>query len=415
MEITKDQLINLLDTLDVGVIYTDIDGNMLFINDLAEEIRGIRREEKIGTNVIDCHAAKGKPNVQKLLDQFKDGSVGHRHRLVHIKDKYFDNKYLVVREPDSPPSGIVLMSQDVTEKVQLKKQLDDHYHTLKNEIDKKSREIEARYDELMKMQQRLMHSEKMSSIGQFVSIVAHEVNNPLDGIKNCLQAIQDEPENLVQTAKYSSLALEALTKIEEVTKLILNYARPDNYHMEKIDIYDIVQESIRFTRFKLERNNIGIEVSCKKNLSVNASRQHMTQVFMNMVLNSIDAIQEKRSRTHENQPIPDQKDSIRISIDDCDENVCVTLSDTGCGIHSDDIKQLFKPFYTTKKDKGTGLGLYICFNIIYIHNGRITVSSKPDNGTSFTIHIPKYSYSDIDKSMERASELKKRVLDGYVQ
>ncbi len=415
IEISKKQLMQILETLDVGVIYTDIDGNMLYINELAEEIRAIDREDKLGTNVIDCHAIKGRPHVKKLLDDFKDGSVDHRHRLVRIRDKFFDNKYLVVREPGGEPSGIVLMSQDVTEKIQLKKKLDEHYQTLEYEIGKKSNEIEARYEEMMKMQQRLMHSEKMSSVGQFVSIIAHEVNNPLDGIKNCLQEIKEEPDNLEQTKKYSSLALDALTKIEEVTRLILNYARPDNYYMDEVSIKEVIEESIKFAQYKLTRNNIHIDAALDHDISVNGSRQHLAQVFVNMIMNSIDAINEKRDRSPENGNTNGSSDYVRISIQDCGEHACIKVVDSGCGIATENVNELFKPFYTTKQEKGTGLGLYICFNIVYIHNGKISVNSTPGKGTCFTIHIPKYSYSDVGKSMERVSELKDRVLQGYIE
>lgn len=412
MEITKEQLIRILDTLDIGVIYTDIDGNMQFINDMAEDVRNISKEDKIGQNVIDCHAVKGKPHVKKLLDVFKEGSVGHRHRLVRIRDKYFDNKYLVVQNPESEPSGIVLMSQDVTEKIELKKKLDDHYRTLNDQIEKKSHEIEERYKELMKMQQRLMHSEKMSSVGQFVSIVAHEVNNPLDGIKNCLQAINDEPGNLEQTKKYSSLALEAVVKIEEVTRLILNYARPDNYNMEETGIADVVEESIRFTKYKLDRNGIKIVTDYDSGLTVNCSKQHLVQVFVNMIINGIDAINEKRAHV---QNGVENEDFVRITIEDAGEDACVTITDSGCGVHTDNVKQLFQPFYTSKKEKGTGLGLYICFNIVYIHNGRISVKSPEGEGASFMITLPKFSYSNVEKSMEKVSKLRERVLQGYVE
>jgi len=411
--ISKKQLMQIIDTLDVGVIYTDIDGNMLYINDLAEEIRDIDRNEKIGTNVLDCHAEKGKPHVKKLLDSFKDGSVDHRHRLVRVKKTFFDNKYLVVREPGEEPSGIVLMSQDVTEKIQLKKKLDEHYRILEDEIEKKSREIEERYEELMKMQQRLMHSEKMSSVGQFVSIIAHEVNNPLDGIKNCLEAIQNEPENHEQSQRYIPLALDALNKIEEVTRLILNYARPDNYYMDEISINDVVRESIRFIDYKLKRNVINIEADIETEISVNGSKQHLVQVFVNMMMNSIDAIGEKRVAG--NGKSDPASDMIRISLKDCGENACVTITDTGCGIETEDIQQMFKPFYTTKMEKGTGLGLYICYNIVYIHNGKITVDNTSGKGASFTIQIPKYSYSDVEKSMEKVSKLKERVFQDYLE
>ncbi len=414
-EITKEQLMQIIDALNIGVIYTDVDGNMLFINEMAEEIREITRSDKLGTNVINCHAPHGRSRVKKLLQEFKDGTVEHRHRLVRIKGKYFDNKYLVVRGEDSRPSGMILMSQDVTEKIQLKEKLDEHYRTVEDEIEKKSKEIEARYEELIKLQQRLMHSEKMSSVGQFVSIVAHEVNNPLDGIKNCLHAIQDEPEKLEQTKKYSALALEALTKIEEVTRLILNYARPDNYYMEEIEINSIIEESVRFTRYRLERNNIPIETDYVNELAVNGSKQHLVQVFVNLIMNSIDAINEKRSITLNRQKKNGDSDVIRISVEDSSECVCVKVTDTGCGISTKDTKQLFRPFYTTKKDQGTGLGLYICFNIIYIHNGKISVDSTSGIGTSFTIHIPKYSHRDNEKSMDKVSKLKEKVLQGYIE
>ncbi len=388
------ELLRILDALNIGVIYVDENGVIRYANKLAEEIRRMDRSERIGTHVVGCHPGSTHERVKKVLEEFKEGIINHRHKMIRVGKNYFDNQYISIKDENGNYKGILLTSQDVTEKVNLQKKLEEHYRNVEAEIKSKLAEIESKYQELMELQAQLIYAEKMASLGQFVSIIAHEVNNPLDGIQNCLYAIFEDPENIEQTRRYTKLALESLNKIESVIRSLLEYARPHDYCMEKLNLKESIEDTLNLIRYKAEKYEIEIENLVGSDIFIKGSRHHISQVFLNIIFNSIDAIIEKKLKG-----LSDYKGKIKIEATDNDKSVCVRIIDNGCGIPQENINKIFSPFFTTKKDKGTGLGLYICYNIVYIHGGNISVESKVMEGTTFSICLPKYSeFSPITDS-----------------
>ncbi len=383
----------ILDELNVGVIFVDKTGKISYVNKQAMKIRKIT-PERIGTHVVECHPSGVHGKVYEVLESFLNGSMTHRHKLTKAGDKYFDNEYISLFDSNGEYLGIILTSKDVTEEVRLRTELERHYRTIEEQIKKKEEEIEEKYREILSVREQLMHSEKMFAIGKFISVVAHEVNNPLDGVENCLRMIVQEPENIEQTKRYAELALEAVIRIENFLKVILDYARPHNYEIELVDLSNVIQKVVDVVKYKISGKNITIALDVESGIFVGGISHHLEQVFLNLLLNSIDAIEERRNNLKD----PNFIGEIHVRAVKREDSVHIEVRDNGCGIKEEHLNRIFSPFFTTKKEKGSGLGLYICYNIINSHGGKIKVESLPDVGTTFTINLPQNLQTAINIS-----------------
>jgi len=370
-------LVRILNSLNIGVVFIDAKNRIAFVNKTAEEIRGIKSEDRVGTSVFDCHNGTLNKKVDSMIEDFRKGVQVTRHKMIKTQGKYFDNTYNVVSDEEGSYKGIVLISQNVTDKTLLEQQLKQTNEELEKNVEERTKEIEATYKELQIAQKQLMQSEKMASIGQFVSGLAHEINNPLDGIQNCLRTVLADIKNFDQTKKYLSLALEGLFKIELLVRQLLDYARPHSHEKIILDVNDLLNDVLELTRFKIKNTKIKIETNfCQENLVIYGDEHYLQQVFVNIILNGFDSMGSKGLLSITTSKLGSG-------------NVCIKISDTGCGIPVENISKIFDPFFTTKlQSSGTGLGLYLSYNVIKDHSGNISVESKKGEGATFTINIP---------------------------
>lgn len=228
--LTREDLIEILDSLNVGIIYVDNRQRFAFVNKAGEEIRDIKASERLGESVLDCHSAGIRRKVVEDMESFQKGSYSTRHKMIRSKGKYFDNTYSVVKKDDDKFKGVMLVSQYVTEKIRLERELKKANEHLEKKVEERTKQINDAYKKLKIAQEQLMQSEKMAAIGQFVSGVAHEINNPLDGIQNCIRAVMNNPydENLLE--EYLSLFLKRWLNV----CLIMPALTPKKYKIFKV-------------------------------------------------------------------------------------------------------------------------------------------------------------------------------------
>jgi len=259
----------------------------------------------------------------------------------------------------------------------LEEKLQKYNEELEHKVKERTKEIEDAYNKLKVAQQQLVQSEKMAAIGQFVAGLAHEINNPLDGIQNCLRAILSEPQNLEQTKNYSELALDGLYKIEILVKKLLSYARLHALEKTEVDINLILKDILSLTSFKLKNKKIIINEEYSSDLPLIYGDAHfLEQVFVNLVLNACDAMPNGGQLTV--KTFSNNNDFIEIKV-----------IDNGEGIPNEHLNNIFDPFFTTKqKNNGTGLGLYLSYSFVEQHGGKISVKSKKGMGTEFTVLLP---------------------------
>lgn len=390
---TKETLVEILDSLNIGVVYVDKEGSFSLINKAGEEIRDLKSEDRIGSSVLDCHPEQMQKHVTKDFESFSKGDYLSRHKMIHLKEKYFDNTYNVVKDKEGNFKGVVLVSQDVTEKEKLAEELKKTNEQLEQIVSERTAEIERTYNELKIAQRQLMQTEKMAAIGQFVSGVAHEINNPLDGIQNCIRMTLSDIEDKSQTQNYLSLALEGLFKIEILVKQLLDYARPHSIERQELSIKQILDESLQFCIYKLKENNITFENNFSSDLkNIYGDLHYLNQVFVNLFLNACDAMPNGGKLT--------------ITAENIENNcVMVKVKDTGIGIPKESLSKIFDPFFTTKqKSNGTGLGLYLSYNVLNEHSAKIFAKSKINQGTEFTILFPSIECSGIKNETLTESE-----------
>lgn len=227
--------------------------------------------------------------------------------------------------------------------------------------------------ELELRQSHLVQTEKLVSLGTLLFGIAHELNNPLNNISTSCQILREE----IETADIY-FKKELLTQIEleterarDIVRSILDYSKAG--HKEEINLNNTVMEAIRFMRAEIPPK-IELLIDIPESISVFADPQQIKQVFLNLIKNSVEAI--------------DRKGRIIISARVHEPYVEIRLSDTGKGMSQDVQSKIFDPFFTTKEgSKGYGLGLFVTHNIIKEHGGTIDVQSEPGHGTTFLIRL----------------------------
>ena len=229
--------------------------------------------------------------------------------------------------------------------------------------------------EKISLQQQLLTSEKLASIGLLSAGVAHEINTPLTGISSYVQMLQ---KKLTDT-HYAQLLgkIEAQTdRVGRIIKNLLNFARnPSDSSFHRVDLKVSLEEIISLIDYKLKNMNIELELKLASLPPVQAQGERLQQVFINLILNALDAMPEGGK--------------LRIELVRSGREAAVSVTDTGAGIKPEHLPRVFDPFFTTKGvGKGTGLGLSISYAIIKEHEGRIQVRSDSGKGSTFTVFIP---------------------------
>ncbi len=369
----------IVNSLSDGIIFVNPEGRVLYCNHAAEVIRGIRREDILGNSVFDCHPQELRHAVERIIESFKENTASEYHRMVPSSngDRYYDNVYAAIRDEKGTFVGMILVSRDVTEKVRMQKKMEEYTCMLEEHVRERTKELEEAYRKIKNAQDQIIQSEKMASLGRLVAGVAHEINNPLDGIQNSIHNIIQNPEDHPKNLVYLNLILENVSRIESIVKQLLGYARARSYQMSAVSLKDIIEKSLLLLEYRLSRS--GVEVIhdySKDEVLVRGDDNHLQQVVMNILLNAIDAMP-NGGELH-----------IRVARER-DKWATIVIEDTGTGISKDDLPHIFDPFFTTKDvGKGTGLGLAVSLGIVEEHGGKIKVKSKLGRGTTFSIYIP---------------------------
>ena len=304
------------------------------------------------------------------------------------------------------------------------------YHLTENleqKVAERTVELEQALEQVKESQSQLIQSEKMAALGRLVAGVAHEINNPLnfiyanlnymeeyttiflDFIKlyeknypNPIDEIQTQAEDLnfefIRSDVFQTLASMKIgaERIREIVLSLRNFSRTDKAEFKPVDIHEGIESTLRILqhRFKVQPQGIEIQIirEYEKLPLVECSYGQINQVFMNILVNAIDSLEEANTNlAYEQTQDRPSSNQIIISTSVIDpELVQITITDNGCGIPENIKKYIFDPFFTTKPiGKGTGMGLSISYQIITEkHQGQLKCFSKAGQGTKFLIQIP---------------------------
>jgi len=230
--------------------------------------------------------------------------------------------------------------------------------------------------ELERSQAKLVQAEKMAGIGRLAASLAHEINNPLQGIHNSLHLSLHQGLAEDRRGEYLSMAQSEVERLIEIVQRMLDFYRPSRGGVKSADLNQVVGEVLALAQKRFQHSRIEVHTDLQPDLpEISLVPDQISQVLLNLVINAIEAL-------------PSGGDLwIKTALSDGGGDVLLSVRDNGLGMSSEQIAHLFEPFYTTKSE-GTGLGLAISYGIIERHGGAIEVSSQPGEGTTFVVRLP---------------------------
>jgi len=240
------------------------------------------------------------------------------------------------------------------------------------------KKVEERTRELREIQDHLVQSEKLASIGKLAAGIAHEINNPLGGILIYSHLVlEDTPPHRPHHENLKKIVKET-TRCRDIVKGLLDFARPKDPEMAPTDVVDVLKKCLAFTERQALFQNIRVEKDFRPDLPrLVGDGAQLQQVFMNLILNAAEAMNGHGTL------------SLRAFLNPARTEIVIEIGDTGHGISEEDKPRLFEPFFTTKEvGKGTGLGLAISYGIVRKHSGSIDFRSEAGQGAVFTVRLP---------------------------
>ncbi|MBV9577975.1 MAG: hypothetical protein JO057_05225 [Chloroflexi bacterium] len=239
------------------------------------------------------------------------------------------------------------------------------------------RELERR-----RIEQILFDSEKLAATGRLAASIAHEINNPLEAIKNALYLLTNKTSPDDPNAKFLQIATRETDRVARILRQMLGFYRPPK--MEPTDINRLIEDTESLIEKHLRQSRIALEMDLDPTLPpVIASADQIKQVLLNLMLNAQQSMPDGGTLyvstrvAHGADPEFLMSDSIHIQI-----------RDTGGGIPEEHLPHIFEPFFSTKAEKGTGLGLWVSQGIVQAHGGSIKLRSRPGRGTTFSVTLP---------------------------
>jgi PAS domain S-box-containing protein len=237
--------------------------------------------------------------------------------------------------------------------------------------------------ERSQLEKQLFESEKLAATGRLAASIAHEINNPLEAIKNSLYLLSSKFQGDQEDRRFLEIANRETERVSGIIQQMLGFYRP-SLALAPVNINVVIEDILALMEKQLQKHRVHVRKDLMAGLPmVMGHGDQLKQVFLNMVLNNQDAMPRGGTLTVRTL-VSNEEDAAggRSKI------VNIEFGDTGTGIAPEILPHIFEPFFTTKAEKGTGLGLWVSFGIIQSHNGHISVKSRADHGVTFTISLP---------------------------
>jgi PAS domain S-box-containing protein len=339
----------LLESFPDLILVIDLNERYSFVSSRARELLGFTSEELVAKKVeeVQDHSPEMLTLARDLIagrNTFGRCEYGVRHR---------DGNWRTLRAAASPlydadekVSGVIVSVRDIT-------------------VEKK-------------LEQQVIQSERLAAMGQMIGGFAHELNNPLTSILGMSELLQDG-EATEGTRKQLEILQQQARRAVEIVQNLMYFSRPPAPGKAPIDLGELVQRTLHLHAYSLRKSNITVDFLREGSVpAVTGDAHQLMQVFLNLILNSEQAMREVRD-----------KGTLRIRLEKGEKTVSVIFQDDGPGIPPEILPNIFDPFYTTKRPgRGTGLGLSICKAILREHNGNVEAASGPGGGAVFTVTLP---------------------------
>jgi two-component system sensor histidine kinase HydH len=228
--------------------------------------------------------------------------------------------------------------------------------------------------QLLEMEQQLERSRRMAALGKMAAGIAHEIRNPLGTLRGFAQFFGVKAGNDTESKGYADLMVSEVDRLNQNISGLLQFARPREPQKETVKVDALIAKAIALMEGDVSTNNVNLHCECNTHIELQADPDLLLQVLLNLLKNSISAIQESGG--------------ISLSVREEADQIIFSVTDTGRGMTEKERERMFDPFFTTKKT-GTGLGLAVSHQIIEQHNGSFEVASSPEKGTEINIILPK--------------------------
>lgn len=223
-----------------------------------------------------------------------------------------------------------------------------------------------------RLQHEMERRERLAQLGEMGAMLAHEIRNPLAGIKGYAQVIEKKPQE-ERNAGFAQRIVKEVLRLESLVNDLLSYAGSDSLPLALVDLHDMIASAVSFIHYEAEKQHVTVTGECLEGVRVLGNRDKLGQVLLNLGKNALQAM-------------PDGG-NLCIAAGRSGKDIVITVSDSGSGIDPEQMSRIFEPFFTTKA-RGTGLGLPLCKKIVEAHKGRIRVESMPGKGTTVSITMP---------------------------
>lgn len=241
------------------------------------------------------------------------------------------------------------------------------------------------YEQQTERLKKMYRTDRLATLGELAAGAAHEIRNPLTAIRSTIQYLS---KDFSADPVKSEMVTELISEVERINKIVqglLSFARPSDLNTSDINIEQLINQTLLLVTNTLRKQNVEVEFEYfTDNTTIQGDAEQLKQVFLNIILNAIEAMGKNPPERSRTLIISIEKGT---PINTHSRYLIISFEDSGKGIEQKNIENVFNPFFTTKEE-GTGLGLAICYGIINRHEGEIEIKSVPDKGTCINIKLP---------------------------
>jgi PAS domain S-box-containing protein len=344
---------------DDAIISKDLNGVVTSWNIAAERILGFTADEMIGRSILTIIPPELHSDEPRILTTIARGERIEHFETVRLtkSGKPIDVSLTIspVKDEDGRIVGAAKILRDITEQ--------------------------------KKIAETLQRSEKVAAVGRLAATMAHEINNPLESVTNLLYLARKDHNMAERTREYLQLADQELDRVAHVARQTLGFYR-ENSAPVLFKVSPVISDLVDVYSYRFRNRDVQVDKELDDAAELFAPVGEFRQVFSNLLVNAIDAL-------------PSNGGRIRIRLQTGQDwngtarsGVRLTVADTGCGIAPETMPRIFESFYTTKRDIGTGLGLWLTRSIVQKYGGRIQVRSRVQSGTVFSVFWPRETAQD---------------------
>jgi len=373
-----DSLASIYYALDsIGLIICDLeerDCRIAIFNSGAEKLFGYRREEAVGRSIALIYPPEFLRIIPGRVKKLRQGKSMQSFDMTLVRKSGERFPAVISIHPFDAHEGgfrkVVGVFRDISELMATQEQLKAVNAELESRVEQRTRELQE-------SQRQVQHTEKLSAIGQLSASIAHEFNNPLQGILSVLKGLKKRAILENEDRALLEAAINEGDRIKDLIRSLQEFNRPSTGRQTVVDVHKSLDSILLLHKSDFNGKRIAVVRNYAEELPrILAVPDQIKQVFLNLLTNAADACQKSGGE-------------ITVSTWEEGDRVAVAIKDTGVGIEPQAMERIFQPFYTTKAAvKGTGLGLSVCHGIVKQHQGEIRVESRPGEGTTFTVLLP---------------------------